>query len=135
MSGGAGVQISCTHTLAAAVAINGVAPILTMSAKTSSTGTITNQASLSSSIADGNPANNQGISENTLSNNGADVAVTKSQNGNPANVFGLNQPYVYTLMPVLNVGTTGATITVTDVFPSNTDGASTASARINSLPT
>ncbi|MBK7300481.1 MAG: DUF11 domain-containing protein [Moraxellaceae bacterium] len=135
LSGGAGVQISCTRTLAAAVAINGVAPILTMSAKTSSTGTITNQASLSSSIADGNPANNQGISENTLSNNGADVAVTKSQNGNPANVFGLNQPYVYTLMPVLNVGTTGATITVTDVFPSNTGGASTASARINSLPT
>lgn len=135
LSGGAGVQISCTRTLAAAVAINDVAPILTMSAKTSSTGTITNQASLSSSIADGNPANNQGISENTLSNNGADVAVTKSQNGNPANVFGLNQPYVYTLMPVLNVGTTGATITVTDVFPSNTGGASTASARINSLPT
>ena len=135
LSGGAGVQISCTRTLAAAVAINDVAPILTMSAKTSSTGTITNQASLSSSIADGNPANNQGISENTLSNNGADVAVTKSQNGNPVNVFGLNQPYVYTLMPVLNVGTTGATITVTDVFPSNTGGASTASARINSLPT
>jgi uncharacterized repeat protein (TIGR01451 family) len=86
---------------------------ISVSFRPTTTGGISNQATISAGVTDIDNSNN---TSNTVSNTVInDVGITKtvSQTGN----IGQNRPYTYTLAPFLTMGTTGATITVTDNIP------------------
>ncbi|MDO8417891.1 MAG: CARDB domain-containing protein [Agitococcus sp.] len=109
------VAISCTSATTATN--SSLTPLslnnITVNFKPTATGGLSNQATINPGVTDINIANNTSNTViNTVIN---DVGITKSvsQVGN----IGQNRPYTYTLAPVLTMGTTGATITVTDNVP------------------
>ncbi|MBH1970790.1 MAG: DUF11 domain-containing protein [Moraxellaceae bacterium] len=116
--------ISCTR--AGPIGNAGTSPIslnnISYTFSPTANGTLTNTTTINSGTTESTPANNTANVTNTVIN---DVAITKvvSQAGN----LGKNRPYSYTLQSVLNMGTTGGIVTVTDSFP--------AGANLTALPT
>ncbi|MCB1660304.1 MAG: hypothetical protein KDI39_18935, partial [Pseudomonadales bacterium] len=105
------VAVSCTR---AAASNTSLTPLslndITINFRPTATGGLSNQATISAGVTDIDNSNN---TSNTVSNSVInDVGISKavSQTGN----IGQNNTYTYTLSPFLTMGTTGATITVTD---------------------
>lgn len=110
----AGATVSCSRSAASNTSLTPLSlNDITINFRPTTTGGISNQATISAGVTDNVPSNN---TSNTVSNTVInDVGITKtvSQTGN----IGQNRTYTYTLAPTLTMGTTGATITVTDNIP------------------
>ena len=108
------VAISCTRATATNSSLTPLSlNDITVNFRPTATGGLSNQATINAGVTDNVPSNN---TSNTVSNTVInDVAITKSTS--QAGDIGQNRPYTYTLAPVLTMGTTGATITVTDNVP------------------
>lgn len=107
------VNVTCTRT--GALAVNTTTNTITVSVLSTSTGTLVNQASVSSTMADNNTSNNT-ITQPTTINQAADLTISKSNSANSP--LGAGQTYTYTVQPRLVVGdTTGATVRITDPLP------------------
>lgn len=86
---------------------------ITVSFRPTATGALNNAASINPGATDPVPGNNTSSTVSNTVINDAAITKTVSQAGN----LGQNQAYTYTLAPVLNMGTTAGTITVTDNLP------------------
>ena len=107
--------ISCTRAGTgnpgpAAISLNNISYTFSPTA----TGSLTNTATINSGATDTTPLNNTSSVTNTVIN---DLQVTKTVNAVPAGFLGTGKNYTYTLTPLLNMGTAGGTITLTDSFP------------------
>ncbi len=108
------VNVTCNKT-GALLANANASPAITLSVLATSTGTLVNQASVSSTMADNNTANNT-VTQSTAINQAANLTIGKTT---PSNT-GAGGTYAYTITPRLIVGdTTGGTITITDNLPNN----------------
>ncbi|MBL0230570.1 MAG: DUF11 domain-containing protein [Moraxellaceae bacterium] len=106
------VNVTCTKTAALAIT---TASTIAVSVLATSTGTLVNQASVSSTMADNNTSNNT-VTQSTTINQAANLTIGKTT---PSNT-GAGGTYAYTITPQLIVGdTTGGTITITDNLPNN----------------
>jgi uncharacterized repeat protein (TIGR01451 family) len=110
--------ISCTRT--GAVVVGGSAPALVVNAVANQAGAVTESFFVSSSLPDGNPANNTDTPSTTVVG-GSDVSITKT--ASPA-VVAVGSNVTYTLTPRLNggeqPGSSGSgIITVTDTLGAN----------------
>ncbi|MEO8070739.1 MAG: DUF11 domain-containing protein, partial [Acidobacteriota bacterium] len=109
---GTGLIVTCTRPSAAALV---TIPNITIIAKPTATGTITNSVTIASAVADPQPNNNTATFDITVSP-GADMSVTKTVTPNPAATGGT---VAWTIVP-RNLGPLSTTnITVSDTLPAN----------------
>jgi len=96
--------------------VNADQPIITVPVLALASGTVVNQATVTSTMPDRN-TNNNSVLQATSVNQAADLSISKTiPNASP---LGAGQAYTYTITPRLVVGETlAATITVTDPLPS-----------------
>ncbi|MCP5173930.1 MAG: DUF11 domain-containing protein [Moraxellaceae bacterium] len=115
------IAVSCNRSAASNTSLTPLSlNDITINFRPTTTGGLSNQATISAGVTDINNSNN---TSNTVSNSVInDVGISKavSQAGN----IGQNNTYTYTLSPFLTMGTTGATITVTDNIPAGVTVAS-----------
>ncbi len=110
---GAGGTITCTN---ASLAVGSAVFTLTVAIAPSTTGTISNTATVSAATADPNPGNNSATAT-TLIGSAADISVTKVDTPDPV-LAGSNLTYTIT---VGNAGPSNApTASLTDTLPSGT---------------
>lgn len=121
------VVVTCQRNIQAnnALAVNASFQNITVPVKALAYGTVTNEASVSSTMADKNTANNT-VTENTSVNQAVDLSVAKVLT-NTSNTtigtstqIGAGATYRYRLTPSLVIGDTAdATVRVTDPLPNN----------------
>ena len=110
---GAGGTVTCTNP---SLAVGSAVFTLTVAIAPSTTGTISNTATVSSATADPNPANNS-ATETTLIGSAADISVTKVDTPDPVQA-GSNLTYTIT---VGNAGPSNApTAALSDTLPAGT---------------
>jgi uncharacterized repeat protein (TIGR01451 family) len=120
----------CTGTTTVSCSLgsidSGSSAAATIKVRPTSSGTLTNQATVSSNETDPNPANNTATATTTV-NPAADLAVTQTDSPDPVHV---GQSLTYTIK-VTNSGSTATGVTLTDNLPKNAGFASAATTQGN----
>ncbi|MBS0321678.1 MAG: DUF11 domain-containing protein [Proteobacteria bacterium] len=114
-----GQTISCTH--AGPLAVGASAPALTVPAASTTEGSVTGQFDVSSTLPDGNPADNTAGATTEFTGDSSDLSIRKTAS---PSVVAVGANVTYTLTPRFEGGTPpGALppnlITVTDTLPAN----------------
>ena len=110
------LTVTCSRSGTNALAVNADLPTITVPVLALASGTVVNQATVTSTMPDRNTNNNSALQATSV-NQAADLRIDKNINANP---LGAGQVYTYTLSPSLVVGETlGAPITVTDPLPND----------------
>lgn len=109
------LTVTCSRAVSTTLNINTDLPTISVPVLALASGTVVNEATVSSTMPDNDTSNNTALQPTSI-NQAADLAISKTiPNGSP---LGAGQTYTYTLTPSLVVGeTAGATLTVTDPLP------------------
>ena len=111
------LTVTCSRSGTNALAVNADLPTITVPVLALASGTVVNQATVTSTMPDRNTNNNTAL-EPTGVSQAADLSMSKTINANSP--LGAGQSYVYTLTPRLVVGETlGGLITITDPLPND----------------
>ncbi len=114
------LTVTCTRSGSNALNVNANQPTITVPVLALASGTVVNQATVTSTMPDRNTNNNTALQATSV-NQAADLSIAKNiKNINASSPLGAGQVYTYTLSPSLVVGETlGAPITVTDPLPND----------------